>query len=137
MLANEELFRTVEEVLKENGVISGFENEHGPIRGRMMITETEIPDDPEIKKDNMTAFLGTFDFYDMGIGIAIDTHTPENIGGIWLVPENGEAEEPAEEWVEFFIKTLVENISPDGAYGVPMYTFISDEGDFTVVPTLE
>jgi hypothetical protein len=36
---------------------------------------------------------------------------------------------------ELFVQTLVESISRDGSYGVPIYTFISDTGSFSCVPT--
>ena len=34
-----------------------------------------------------------------------------------------------------FIKVLCESIDEDGNFGYPMYTFISDTGDFTCVPS--
>lgn len=89
MLADKKMFRIVEQGLIDKGVIPKFEAEQGPIRGHMMIIETQI------------------------------------------------SEEPEREWIEFFIQTLVKNIQPDGSFGVPMYTFICDVGDFTVVPTLD
>jgi hypothetical protein len=36
--------------------------------------------------------------------------------------------------VEFFIKTLMQSIEPDGSFGVPVYSFVSDTSDMTVVP---
>lgn len=40
-----------------------------------------------------------------------------------------------EEWVKYFIRTLFENITPDGTYGIPMYSFDNNTADFTAVPT--
>ena len=34
----------------------------------------------------------------------------------------------------FFIKTLMQSIEPDGSFGVPVYSFVSDTSDITVVP---
>ena len=49
MLANPELFQTLEDDLKRQGVIQRFEAEQGKIIGRMMITPGDIPDN--LKKD--------------------------------------------------------------------------------------
>ena len=57
--------------------------------------------------------------------------------GLWMVPQSDDAEEPVREWIEFFIEKLVQGLNDDGSFGIPMYTFISDTADFTVVPTVE
>ena len=44
MLNNPEQFKTVEAALKSMGTIKAFEDENGPILGRVMITTTEIPE---------------------------------------------------------------------------------------------
>ena len=38
------------------------------------------------------------------------------------------------EMVEFFLKTLTEHIEEDGSFGIPIYSFINDTSDMTVVP---
>lgn len=75
MLINQELFDTVEQALSKNGTIENFENENGKITGRMMITLTDIPEDIEIEKNKKSiyAFECSFDFYDVSIGIVLDT----------------------------------------------------------------
>ena len=45
------------------------------------------------------------------------------------------AQGASDEWVKFFIRTLFENIAPDGTYGIPMYSFVNNTADFTAVPT--
>ena len=45
MLENEALFDEVEAELKKRGSIQEFEEKYGKITGRMMITETEIPEE--------------------------------------------------------------------------------------------
>ena len=44
MLNNPEQFKMVEAALKSMGTIKAFEDENGPILGRVMITTTEIPE---------------------------------------------------------------------------------------------
>lgn len=140
MLADKKMFEVIENILIENGTIAKFEAEQGTICGHMMITETQIPEElgVDIKKtSSLHAFQGTFDFYDMAIGMALYTDTLQAACGLWMTPQTDDAEEPAGEWVDFFIQTLVNNIQPDGSFGVPMYSFVCDVGDFTVVSTLD
>ena len=59
MLNNPEQFKTVEAALKSMGTIKAFEDENGPILGRVMITTTEIPESvnvPRTDRENLTAF---------------------------------------------------------------------------------
>ena len=130
MLADKEMFFKVGNILREQGILEKFEEENGEITGHMMITMTEIPPELGIDKisDNIRAFCASFDFYDMMIGIAFDLDTMELIPQMWFTVE------PSSEWIEFFGKTLCENISEDG-FGVPMYSFLNDHSDLTIVPT--
>lgn len=136
MLINEELFNTVEQKLIENGTISDFEKNNGKIKGRMMITTAAIPDNITIENtDSLFAFECSFDFYDSIIGIAIYVNTLRVASPLWVTPQIENAEEPAKEWVEFFLQTLTENIAHKDSFGIPMYTFVNDTSSFTVVPT--
>lgn len=134
MLKDSIMFKTVESILKENGTIGQFESENGQIRGRMMISLGEIPQSMGIEKtDDIIAFVGSFDFYDAEIGIALKKDTYEPVTQIWVTPQRADAEKPMEEWIEFFVQTLAQNIGTEG-FGIPMYTFMSEEAAFTVVP---
>ena len=78
MLKAKRMFDIVEETLKNNGELSEFEKEYGKIKGRMMITIGEIPDElgVTIEGDKKpTAFEASFDFYDSIIGFALYTDT--------------------------------------------------------------
>ena len=55
--------------------------------------------------------------------------------GLWVTPQEEDAEAPARDWIEVFIKTLVSSINEDGSYGVPIYSLVNDNADLTVVPT--
>lgn len=136
MLVDKELFFEVENILREQGTLERFEEQNGEITGHMMITMMEIP--PELGfdgiSDSVRAFCASFDFYDMMIGLAFDLNTMELIPHMWFTPQTDDAVEPSSEWVEFFVKTLCENISEEG-FGVPIYSFVNDHSDFTVVPT--
>ena len=129
MLADKEMFLKVGNTLRERGILEKFEEENGEITGHMMITMTEIPPELGIDKvsDNMRAFCASFDFYDMMIGIAFDLDTMELIPQMWFTPQTSE-------WIEFFVKTLCENISEEG-FGVPIYSFVNDHSELTIVPT--
>lgn len=137
MLINQELFNTVEQALLKNGTIDDFENENGKITGRMMITLTDIPEDIEIKKNKKSiyAFECSFDFYDVSIGVVLDTKELEVLSPIWATKQSPNAEQPDRVWIDFFLTTLAENISDDGSFSVPIYTFLNDSSDFTVTPT--
>ena len=136
MLADKEMFFKIENILREQGVLEKFEEENGEITGHMMITVTEIPPELGIDKisGSMRAFCGSFDFYDMMIGIIFDLDTMELVTQMWFTPQTDDAVEPSSEWIEFFVKTICENMSEEG-FGVPMYSFVNDHSDLTIVPT--
>ena len=71
MLVNRKMFDTVEAILRENGSIKRFENECGEIKGRMMITMTDIPEGIAVEERDSkapVAFEASFDFYDSTVG---------------------------------------------------------------------
>lgn len=137
MLVDQKMFDTVEAMLRENGSIERFENECGEIKGRMMITITDIPEGIDVEAHDgkiPVAFEASFDFYDSTVGLAIYTTDRKLATGLWVTPQKDGAEAPTEDWVEFFIKTLVTHIAEDGSFGVPIYSFVNDTCDMTVVP---
>ena len=139
MLINVDMFKTVDSILTEQGIIEKFEQEHGKITGRMMITTGEIPKDLDIKIDMQNhpqVFDCSFDFCDTVISMALYTATKEVAAPLWITRQTEDAKEPEEEWIEFFIQILIENIKDDGSFGIPMYTFFNNTSNFTVVPEL-
>ena len=131
------MFETVESILRNNGSIEHFEKEYGEIKGRMMITMTDIPEGISVNKTEgkaPIAFEASFDFYDSTIGLAIYTADLQSATGVWVTPQKDGAEAPSEDWVEFFVKTLVDHIAEDGTFCVPIYSFVNDNCDMTVVP---
>ncbi|MBP5273810.1 MAG: hypothetical protein ILO36_02605 [Abditibacteriota bacterium] len=139
MLTDPEMFETVENALRENGQIERFEKENGKIKGRMMITLAEIPEGIEVKPDGdkvPRAFEASFDFYDSVIGIAMYTAERKAASGLWVTPQKEGAEKPSKDWMIFFIQTLVKHLGEDGTWGVPIYSFVNDTCDMTVVPHL-
>lgn len=138
MLKDKKAFEKVEEALKEKGIIEKFENENGKILGRIMITLTDKPDilDEVYDDKNIYFFECSFDFYDFTLTTGLNVKTKEPVCGI-IINGKYDAEDDIDgAWVEFFIKTLVENISEDGSFEIPMYSFVNDKSDFTVVPTM-
>ncbi len=139
MLVNTKQFAVVEKALTDNGALERFEKENGKIKGRMMITVIDIPEEIPVTvkgKNFPVGFDCSFDFYDSSIGLALYTDTKEAASGFWVTQQVQGAEQPSQEWIEFFIKTLIENIEEDGSFGYPMYSFLTDESDLTVVPTI-
>ncbi len=137
MLKDQALFEIVEEALRKDGSIARFEEECGPVKGRMMITLTDIPEGIEITEQRdtaPTAFEASFDFYDSTVGVALYTKDRTPATGIWVTLQEDGAEAPAKDWVEFFIKTLVSGIDEDGSYGIPIYSLVNETADLTVVP---
>ncbi len=104
----------------------------------MMIARAEIPQEIQIDTNDLNnahAFNASFDFYNIVLGVAIRLPEKKFVSGVWITPQQKEADEVDEAWIEFFIQTLLENIESDGSYGVPMYSFLNDTESFTVVPT--
>ena len=140
MLTDQKHFKKIEETLRENGTIERFEREHGPIRGKLLITEGDLPEDLDFDIDEdrrYAVFIGSYDFYDMEIGVVLYLDPIETAGPIWFTPQRQNAEEPSQEWIEYFIQTVVGSINTDGSYGIPICSFMADAGDFTVVPTFD
>ena len=138
MLIDKEKFEIVEKVLAEEGKIEAFEQENGAILGRMMITTDIMPEElaEEVEiKDDLAVFTASFDFYNMTVSAAVYTQSKE-VAKMWLTPQADDAEQPAREWISFFIEKLFIGIDDEGGYGIPMCSFVTDTSDMTVVPTM-
>ena len=138
MLTDKKKFENVEQMLIEQGRIEAFEQENGKILGRMMITTDAMPEElaEEVEiKDDLTVFTASFDFYDMTVSAAVYTQSKE-VAKMWLTPQADDAEQPAREWISFFIEKLFMGIDDEGGYGIPMCSFVTDTSDMTIVPTM-
>ena len=138
MLIDKDKFEIVEQMLIEQGRIEAFEQENGAILGRMMITTDTMPEElaEEVEiKDDLTVFTASFDFYDMTVSAAVYTQSKE-VAKMWLTPQADDTEQPAREWISFFIEKLFMGIDDDGGYGIPMCSFVTDTSDMTIVPTM-
>ena len=138
MLTDKKKFDNVEQMLIEQGRVEAFEQENGAILGRMMITTDTMPEElaEEVEiKDDLTVFTASFDFYDMTVSAAVYTQSKE-VAKMWLTPQADDAEQPAREWISFFIEKLFMGIDDEGGYGIPMCSFVTDTTDMTVIPTL-
>ncbi len=137
MLINRKQFELIEQSLKENGQLAAFENEHGKVLGRMMITLGKLPVELEAEAqldDNAVVFECSFDFCNVVFGVAVDIKNLKVVVPMWTMYQTDEVEEPAREWSTFFIKTLFSHISFDGTYKVPVCTFINNEETFSYAP---
>lgn len=138
MLIDKEMFDVVETMLIQQGKIAAFEAENGKVLGRMMITRAAVPEGIEIRTASgktPQAFEASFDFYDSTVGLALFTDTKEAASGIWVTPQKDGADPPANDWIEFFVEKLMESIEEDGSYGIPIYSFVNDTCDMTIIPT--
>ena len=138
MLIDQAKFEIVGKTLIEQGKIEAFEKENGSILGRMMITADDMPEElsEELEnKDDLIVFTASFDFYDMTVSAAVYTKSKE-IAKMWITPQDDDAEQPAREWISFFIEKLFEGIDDKGGYGIPMCSFVTDTSDMTIVPTM-
>ena len=138
MLIDTDKFEIVEQMLIEQGRIEAFEQENGSMLGRMMITTDAMPEEltEEVEsKDDLTVFTASFDFYDMTVSAAVYTQSKE-VAKMWLTPQSDDAEQPAREWISFFIEKLFMGIDDEGGYGIPMCSFVTDTTDMTVVPSM-
>ena len=138
MLADKKIFQLVEDALLKNGAIERFEKEQGKIRGHMMVTLCDIPDEyltTKVEGENVYGFEASFDFYDSTAAFALYPRSKAVGSGVWVTPQVEGADAPRREWIEFFLHTVLDSIEEDGSFGVPIYSFVADVGDLTVVPT--
>ena len=138
MLIDPKMYQIVEEALMKNGSIARFEREQGEIKGHMMVTLCNVPDEyltTRLDDEQVYGFEASFDFYDSTAAFAFYPKSKIAGSGIWVTPQIEGAEPPSREWIEFFVHTVLDNIQEDGSFGIPMYSFVADVGDMTVVPT--
>ena len=96
MLADKQRFHVFEKELEKKGFLDKLQKENGPIRGRMMIDLVDLPEDLTFhfqEGRKVLAFEGTFDIYDMALGIALYTDPLEAASGLWMTPQT-DAENP-------------------------------------------
>ncbi len=137
MLIDKEQFETIEQELIANGKLADFVANSGEIKGRMMITLGEVPDNIEVRAEEGRphyAFEASFDWCDAVIGIAMFPDTVEPASDMWLTPQKAGAGAPPQEWIEFFVEQLFEGFKEDGSFAVPIYSFVSETSEMTIYP---
>lgn len=141
MLIDPSSFKRLEDSLIEQGKIEKFEKESGKILGRVMITIGSIPDDikedvlRDNEEDDLIIFNCSFDFYNSTLGIALYKKDLKLASRIWITEQEEGAEKPSQDWIEFFIRLLVEYVieSNDG-FGCPIYAFVNNDSEMVIVP---
>lgn len=143
MLINPLKFDDLEVILREKDELEKFERESGEISGRAMITFGEVPYDlkNEVLKDyaeeDVEVFNCSFDFYDSYLGIALEKRNLQPVSGVWVTEQVEGADRPKREWIEFFIRLLVEYVVENkDHFGIPLYIFLNDDAEMVVEPTL-
>ena len=142
MLIDFEKFNELEEILREKGELEKFERESGKILGRVMITIGEVPEELkcEVLKDynekDVYVFNCSFDFYNSYLGLVLEKQTLKPVSSIWITEQIKGSDVPSQEWVEFFVRILVEYvIENEGGFGIPLYIFVNDESELVIDPT--
>ncbi len=139
MLVDKISFDKITRQLMKKDIIQDFEMNNGKITGHMMITEGKIPDELNLKLDNSRPYFifeGSFDFYDSKISMGLYLDKFEPIGKLWQTPQNLNAKPIDKIWIEFFVQNILDNISDKGDFGIPMYFYMNDSSDFSVVPAM-
>lgn len=138
MLTDGKAISLIGETLRKDGTLDAFEEENGPILGRVMIVEGKVPEGIEAEPSEFArAFICSFDFYDAELGIVLDLMTKKPLSRVWINSQIEDADTPSEEWVDFFIEKLLSGIAEDGNYGMPICSFVNNSTDLTVVPSLD
>ena len=140
MLIDPSSFKRLEDSLIEQGKIEKFEKESGKILGRVMVTIGSIPDDikedvlRDNEEDDLIIFNCSFDFYNSTLGIALYKKDFKLASRIWITEQEEGAEKPSQDWIEFFIRLLVEYVieSNDG-FGYPIYAFVNNDSEMVIV----
>lgn len=140
MLKDEKKFDEVGQKLFMKGVLQNFEQKHGAIKGRMMVTEGKIPPEmlmqlqPELMKNPKWIVVeGSFDFSNYMIGMVIGLNPIKPLANGWLIPQlNHSGEKPTQNWQEFFMEKVMEKIDDNGHIDLPIYSWISDKSDLTL-----
>lgn len=140
MLKDEKKFDELGQKLFMKGVLQHFEQKHGPIKGRMMVTEGKIPPEmlvklqPELMKNSKWVVVeGSFDFCNYTIGMVVGLNPIRPISEGWLTPQlNHPGVKPTKNWQEFFMERVMENIDDNGKIDLPLYSWISDKSDLTL-----
>ena len=143
MLIDEKMFYYVETSLKEESKIEEFEKESGEILGRVMISLGKVPDDlknevlKDYEEDQVYVFNCSFYFYDSYLGIALDKQSLNPISSIWISEQRGNADPPSQDWVEFFVRILIEYfVEKQDGFGIPLYIFVNNDSEMVIEPTL-
>ncbi|AEG40303.1 hypothetical protein [Lactobacillus kefiranofaciens] len=140
MLKDQQKFDQLGEKLFMDGVLQDFEKKHGPIKGRMMVTEGKIPPEmlmklqPELMKNPKWIVVdGSFDFSNYTIGMVVGLNPVRPISNGWLTPQlNHPGVAPTKNWQEFFMEKVMQNIDENGKIDLPLYSLISDKSDLTL-----
>lgn len=88
MLKDPDRFKALEEEIRERGIIEQFEEENGPILGRMIIDRGEIPENLRAdslqthNEEDIYVFDCSFDFYQATLGLAFDRSSYDLVGHI-------------------------------------------------------
>ena len=140
MLKDEKKFDELGQKLFMKGVLQNFEQKHGPIKGRMMVTEGKIPPEmlsklqPELMKTPKWIVVeGSFDLSNYTIGMVVGLNPIRPISEGWLTPQlNHPGIKPTQNWQEYVLGKVMENRDENGKIDLPLYSWISDKSDLTL-----
>lgn len=128
MLKDSKTFSQLERTLRHNGTLGLFEEEQGMIRRRMMITEAPLPEALQ-GKTGAAAFEASFDTTDATLSVVVDLGTLQPLTGI-----TASGGDPGPDLAEAFIRALLDALGDDFGFSLPVYTFLSDFGHYSITP---
>ena len=135
MLADKNLFSLIEYSLRENGSLPDFEKNNGKVKGRMMIRPVQIPDEifNHIDTDReFYALEGSFDFFNASICAVLYRNPKEFDENMWFSLQNETAEDPTQEWIDYFLNTVWDAIPENGDFSMPVFSFVNEKNALTV-----
>ena len=135
MIADKNLFSLAEYTIMQKGVLQAFEKENGKIMGRMLILPAAIPDEILGLIDaerEMVAFEASFDFIDTTIGAVLYRNPKGFDENMWFGLQREDSVEPTQDWIDFFLNAVWDQIPDEGEFHAPFFSFINEKNALTI-----
>lgn len=138
MLKNKEYYNLILNELKKDDILENFEKANGKITKKMEIDVADPPENIDQKSDSdkgIYAFVASFDYLDVEVGIVLDINELKPLSPFWMIKQensNGKVDKKA---MKFFLETLAENLE-EGKTNFPLFVFYNDKNKFSVSPNV-
>lgn len=138
MLKNKEYYKLILSELKKDNIIENFEKVNGKITKIMEIDVTDSPENIDQKTDldkGIYAFLASFDYLDIEVGIVVDINKLNPLSPFWIVKQENSKGKIDKKAMKFFLETLIENLE-EGKTNFPLFVFYNNKNKFSVSPNV-